>query len=304
MFRSYRMRYERSRAARAAAWILAAAFPLALASAQDGAPTVSWSPARPGQGTLFRITVQAPEAAAPSGSIGPRDRAEPLHFVRESDHWLALAPVAVDAQDSIDVRVQLEGDSARAIERRIPVAPGAFPTERLRVAPRFGRPPSATTQRRITEEARRAHEVARAAHETPRLWSGPFVAPRPSRITSQFGRGREFNGTVTSRHMGTDFAGRVGDPVRAANRGVVRLVDRFYLGGNVVYIDHGAGLTTAYLHLSHTSVAPGDTVAAGQVIGRVGATGRVTGPHLHVIARYGEVTVDPMSLLRATANRP
>jgi len=100
--------------------------------------------------------------------------------------------------------------------------------------------------------------------------------------------------------MGTDYAGAVGAPIRAANRGVVRLVDRFYLGGNVVYIDHGEGLVTAYLHLSQHRVAEGDTVAQGAVIGLVGATGRVTGPHLHWIARYGRISVDPASLLRAT----
>jgi len=96
--------------------------------------------------------------------------------------------------------------------------------------------------------------------------------------------------------MGTDFAGAPGAPVRAANRGVVRIVDAFYYGGNVVYVDHGGGLTSAYLHLSRQLVAEGDTVTRGQVIGRVGATGRVTGPHLHLIVRYGRVTVDPMSL--------
>lgn len=97
--------------------------------------------------------------------------------------------------------------------------------------------------------------------------------------------------------MGTDFAGAVGAPVLAANRGVVRLVDAFYLGGNVIYIDHGAGLVTAYLHLSKQLVAEGDTVSRGDVIGHVGATGRVTGPHLHFIARYGNITVDGTTLI-------
>ena len=97
--------------------------------------------------------------------------------------------------------------------------------------------------------------------------------------------------------MGTDFRGAVGAPVEAPARGVVALVDRFHLGGNVVYLDHGAGLVTAYLHLSETLVEQGDTVAPGEIIGRVGATGRVTGPHLHWIVRYGGVTVDPLSLL-------
>ncbi len=102
--------------------------------------------------------------------------------------------------------------------------------------------------------------------------------------------------------MGTDFAGAVGAPVRAVNRGVVRLVEAFYYGGNVVYIDHGEGITTAYLHLSQQRVAVGDTVARGQVIGAVGATGRVTGPHLHLIARYGSLNLDPLTLLRAAGS--
>ena len=123
-------------------------------------------------------------------------------------------------------------------------------------------------------------------------------------MTSGFGRRREFNGTIQSRHMGVDFAGVSGAPVRAANRGVVALVDEFYMGGNVIYLDHGAGLVTAYFHLSRANVEAGDTVARGQVIGRVGATGRVTGPHLHWVARYGAITVDPLSLLDLGRSAP
>ncbi len=102
--------------------------------------------------------------------------------------------------------------------------------------------------------------------------------------------------------MGTDFAGTVGAPVVAANRGVVRIVGAFYNGGNVIYVDHGAGLTSAYLHLSKQLVAVGDTVERGQRIGLVGATGRVTGPHLHLIVRYGDITVDPLSLFAIAGN--
>lgn len=97
--------------------------------------------------------------------------------------------------------------------------------------------------------------------------------------------------------MGTDFAGAVGAPVTAPARGIVALSDTFYLGGNVLYLDHGDGLVTAYLHLSEQLVSAGDTVETGDVIARVGATGRVTGPHLHWIVRYGEITVDGLSLL-------
>ena len=121
--------------------------------------------------------------------------------------------------------------------------------------------------------------------------------PRPYRVTSEFGTGREFNGQISSRHMGLDLAGARGDTVWAAADGVVTLADRFLLAGNLVYLNHGAGLVTGYFHLSEHLVGPGDRVRAGDPVGRVGATGRVTGPHLHWVARYGSISVDPRSLL-------
>ena len=142
-----------------------------------------------------------------------------------------------------------------------------------------------------------------SGHRTPKLWHGAFQRPRPSRITSVFGTGREFNGVVQSRHLGLDFDGSVGSTIRAANSGVVTLVGNYYYSGNLVVINHGAGLATAYLHMSKVLVNPGDTVSRGQLIGLVGATGRVTGPHLHWIAKYGAVSVNPMSLLDVTADR-
>jgi murein DD-endopeptidase MepM/ murein hydrolase activator NlpD len=157
---------------------------------------------------------------------------------------------------------------------------------------------SAELQARIARENERAREAGRKAHDTPAMWTAPFINPRPSSITSRFGSGRMFNGTVASRHLGVDFSGAVGTPVSAANRGVVALVDEFYLAGNVVYVDHGEGIVTGYFHLSKSLVAPGDTVERGQQIGLVGATGRVTGPHLHWNARYGAVTVNPLDLVR------
>jgi murein DD-endopeptidase MepM/ murein hydrolase activator NlpD len=177
-----------------------------------------------------------------------------------------------------------------------PSAPAAK-REALRVAPVFTAPPTDTTKRRIAAEGELAHLVGTQSLGTPPLWSAPFLRPRPGRITSQFGRGRMFNGTMTSQHTGTDFAGAIGDPVVAANRGVVALVADFFLAGTVVYIDHGGGLLSAYFHLSNVHVAMGDTVARGQLIGDVGKTGRVTGPHLHWVVRYGTTSVDAMSAL-------
>jgi murein DD-endopeptidase MepM/ murein hydrolase activator NlpD len=155
----------------------------------------------------------------------------------------------------------------------------------------------AETIARINRENARAREVGEHSHDRPAMWTAAFLKPRTSVITSQFGSGRLFNGTLNTRHLGVDFRGAVGEPVSAANRGVVALVDRFVLAGNVVYIDHGGGVVTSYFHMSKTLVAPGDTVKRGQVIGLVGNTGRVTGPHLHWAARYGANTVNPLDLL-------
>jgi murein DD-endopeptidase MepM/ murein hydrolase activator NlpD len=277
---------------------LVAAAPVTIGHAQ-GDDLLSWSPRRPKQGAMFRLVVDGvTDARAVSGTVA----GEPLHFATASDGRVsALAPVPIDAPGSVAAVVVIADDiGTDTVTARVPVAPGGYPFERLTVAPRFSGRPDTALQRRIDEEGKRAGEVARAAHDTPRLWSGAFQRPRPGRITSGYGRARVFNGNVQSRHMGTDFAGQVGAPVHAVNRGIVRIVDEFYYGGNVVYIDHGAGLMTAYLHLSETAVAVGDTVRKGQLIGRVGATGRVTGPHLHLIARYGRHTVDPLTLLRIT----
>ena len=258
---------------------------------------VAWKPDSLREGALFRILVSgAPAAAQIAGSAA----GESLHFrpvPTDSTTLESFAGAPIDAGDSLGVTIRcMVGEQTDSVSKRLTVARGAYPVERLRVAPAFGRPPDSAIVARTRRESARATEVAVQSHETPRLWEQPFLKPRTSRITSPFGGGREFNGTITSRHMGTDFAGATGAPIRAANRGVVRIVDSFFYGGNVVYLDHGAGITSAYLHLSAHRVAAGDTVERGQVVGLVGATGRVTGPHLHFIVRYGRVTVDPVSL--------
>ena len=130
------------------------------------------------------------------------------------------------------------------------------------------------------------------------------MRPRPGAVTGRFGVARVFNGMLRSRHLGVDFAGRPGAAVRAANRGVVALVADLYLSGTTILIDHGAGLVTGYFHLSRALVSVGDSVARGQLIGHVGASGRVTGPHLHWLAGYGGLTVDPLSLVNLDFDAP
>lgn len=276
------------------------------ASAQTSRVHVRWEPDSPVQGRLFRVVVTAQGTDSLAGIRG-RFADQPLHFQRVGEsEFEALAAAPIDAQGELTMPIvaRWEDGAWDSLSIAVPIGAGSYRLERLTVAPRYGSPPDSATLARMQREANRARAISRASHNTPRLWGDSVIHPRETRITSGFGHGREFNGQVTSRHMGTDFAGDVGAPVRAAARGVVALVDSFHLGGNVVYVDHGAGLVTAYLHLSEQLVAEGDTVEAGQLIGRVGATGRVTGPHLHWIVRYGSVTVDPMSLLDLASPDP
>lgn len=226
---------------------------------------------------------------------------EALHFERTTGgfHALAGVPFGADSVTARVVRAHADGviDTATVA---LPVRRRRVPGERLRVAPEFARPPDSLMDR-IRLEQELVGEVRQRAHETPRLWREAFIRPRQSAIRSGFGVPRIVNGAVRSRHYGVDFAGERGAPIRAANRGVVALVADLYYSGTTILIDHGAGLLTGYFHLSRVLVVPGDTVERGQLLGGVGASGRVTGPHLHWFAAYGGVTVDPLDLLKLGA---
>jgi murein DD-endopeptidase MepM/ murein hydrolase activator NlpD len=266
---------------------------------------LSITPPHPAPGAIVRVAVSA-GASDSIVSVTGTMSGEPLHFHRASStRYEAIGGVSVDSAsvgaEALVTRASGRTDTVRATVTLPPLPP---PKEELAVAPRFGEKPDSALEARLAREVGIAHAVGRRSHETPRLWSAPFMRPRATAITSRFGAGRTFNGTVTSRHLGVDLRGATGAPVLAANRGIVAAVDTFYLGGRIVYIDHGEGVVTAYMHLSRILVSVGDTVARGQRIGLVGATGRVTGPHLHWAARYGSLTVNPLDLLALPARRP
>jgi murein DD-endopeptidase MepM/ murein hydrolase activator NlpD len=267
-------------------------------------PAVSWTPERPGEGRLFRVQVTASEHTPIAGVHGSV-AGEELHFERLGDRVfesLAAVPVGSDSLLVAALRVVYSVGGEERIERRIPVTPGIYAHEELRVAPRFGSAPDSADQVRLQRDREMAGTAARDAHRTARLWTEEVVMPRSSRVTSGFGDGRMFNGALSSRHMGLDLRGLHGDTVVAATRGVVALVEPFLLAGNIVYVNHGGGLLSAYFHLSAQLVQVGDTVEAGDAVGRVGATGRVTGAHLHWVVRFGRTSVDPRSLLTVTGS--
>jgi len=252
------------------------------------AQEISWRPATPRQGSL--ITVSAP------GAITGELAGEPLHFRGGK----ALAAVPLSATDSTRLEtLSIRWDGAVVGKTAyVPVEERRGAEEKVQAAERFTPPPDSTLQERIDRERAVSRDAARRAHDVPRLWKAPFIRPRTARITSPFGSGRQVNGVWRSRHSGLDIAGRKGAAVRASNRGIVALVGDFFYGGTSVFVLHGDGVMTVYYHLSRALVAVGDTVERGQMIGRVGATGRVTGPHLHWQAQYGTIPFDPADLLK------
>lgn len=171
----------------------------------------------------------------------------------------------------------------------------SFPTRTLTVDPVYVEPPPETTAR-IQREA--ALQQRLWDNPTPvRLWSGAFVAPVAHRANSAFGSRSVFNGVPRSPHSGADFASPAGTPIKAPNAGRVVLAQELYFSGNAVVIDHGQGLLSVFAHLSSFAVEEGARVSTGQIIGLVGSTGRVTGPHLHWTVRANGARVDPLSLL-------
>ena len=265
------------------------------------------APAHPEPGAIVRLTLTAPASGSdPVVSVRGSMADEPLHFISPTrGSWHAIGGVPVDIEGTLIAHAELTHASGRrdTVRARI-VLPKIPPpiAQPLAVDSTFTQPLDAATEARVARENARAREIGKHAHDVAPMWTASFIRPRTSVITSEFGSGRLFNGRLTTRHLGVDFRGALGEPVHAANRGVVALVDNFFLAGNVVYIDHGGGVVTGYFHLSKTLVAAGDTVARGQVIGLVGATGRVTGPHLHWAARYGAVTVNALDLLSLDRN--
>ena len=212
--------------------------------------------------------------------------------------WQALVGIDLDQKPgsyalTVDGRVN---DLPVRRTRQIVVRGKVFPSRTLRVAPEFVNPPPALQERIARESALVA--AAYAASPRERLWTGPFVRPVLERANSRFGTRSVLNGERRAPHAGTDFLSSAGTPVGAPNAGRVVVARDLFLSGNTVIIDHGLGLFSTLAHLSRVDVREGDVIAAAQVVGLVGATGRVTGPHLHWALRVNGARVDPLSALQ------
>ena len=131
------------------------------------------------------------------------------------------------------------------------------------------------------DNTKRGAAYTKADRENEQLWEGKFIRPTTGRLTSPFGKYREYNTGVRRHHYGTDIANVVGTPIYASNRGIVTLADRLHIYGNAVILNHGQGVSTSYNHLSEIHVKAEERVEKGQRIGLMGATGQATGSHLH-----------------------
>ncbi len=170
-----------------------------------------------------------------------------------------------------------------------------YPTEVLIVESSKVTPPPEALQR-IADEKAEAEKIYNTITPT-RYWNKPFIYPMESNITSYYGSARTYNGVLKSYHGGVDFRARTPLPILATNDGVVVLVkDRYYAGGTVI-IDHGEGIYSCYFHMSRYDVKVGESVQRGHTIGLTGATGRITGPHLHFGLMVLGLQSDPLDLI-------
>ena len=273
------------------------------ANAQAPAPLAVTAAARsiqPGELVVLTITAQGELDSVRLSAFGTEIPA----FRVDAHRWQALVGVDLD----VVVKRHLVAISARSdggpvsTTWELAVRPKRFPTRHLTVNDAFVNPPPAM-QERIDRESRELAETwTRSA--AARLWAPPFARPVPTEANSAFGTRSVFNGTPRSPHGGADFPSAAGTPVHAPNAGRVVIARELYFSGNTVVIDHGLGLFSTLAHLSVIAVHEGDLVSRAQVVGRVGATGRVTGPHLHWGVRVNSARVDPLSLLAILGEAP
>jgi len=274
------------------AWLLGLG---AAALADEGSGGIRWQPETVEPGGILLLTVRGVGPEGVRGSLG----STPLAFFPTPDGAAALVGADLElATRALPWRLIVRDGvgPSRQLSGRLPVRSREFPTQQLTL-PRDQVDLDPQTLARVEAEAARLRGVLEG--RTPgRFWQGAFVRPVEGRETGGFGLRRIINGQPRSPHAGFDWAAPAGTPVVAANTGVVALVDEQFFPGRLVVLDHGLGLFTLYFHLEAVEVAEGERVGRGWRIGRVGATGRATGPHLHFGVRLAGARVDPQALLR------
>lgn len=284
------------------AWVLVAALAVAglapvMRAADDWRVGVRAGMIQPGD--VLRLDIRPPDGVAMVTATWS-DRDVPL--VRQADGtWRGLVGVDVETGPGPKV-LQLQGSRPSATPvvgtHTFDIAPKTVRTRRIRVNPRFVNPPKSALPR-IREETALLNALFRKAASGERLWTLDAVRPVEGVAVSGFGVRSILNGQPRGPHNGLDLAAVTGTPVHAPTPGVVAYARPFYYSGNTVILDHGHGLFSTMAHLSAIAVKEGERVERGALLGKVGATGRVTGPHLHWAVRLHGDRVDPLKLIEA-----
>jgi murein DD-endopeptidase MepM/ murein hydrolase activator NlpD len=265
-------------------------------------PAVTLTPSVPREGDAIGVylSAHAPGASlAYLGGVEGEMAGTAVRFGPAGDGWFGMAAAPVGSAGAAELAVRYAAGGGEGWETvlltPLIIQRRDFPSRQLSVASRYSNPP-ADVLSRIEREREQIRSTL--AVSTPQSYlDGNFRWPRRARVTAGFGQRRIFNGELQSRHWGLDLSGRTGEPVRATARGRVALTGNFYFAGNAVFVDHGLGVFTGYFHLSRIRVAPGDFVERGQLLGDVGATGRVTASHLHWSLYVDGHSLDASSLL-------
>lgn len=275
--------------------LLVLGFGLSIAGQDRRALTISTSSSTLPPGGVLLITVAA---SSPLTSVTGQAFGRPVRFWSAGPlEWRALVAADLGAKPgAYDVDVSAREAAGESVigKTRLTVVHKQFATRRLKVDAGFVNPPASEAER-IAREAKQLASLF--TQSTPRAWRGGFQLPVPGEATSSFGRLTVLNGESRGRHQGADFRAPSGTPVLAPNAGRVVLAEDLYFSGNTVVIDHGLGMFSLLAHLSRIDVADGRDVMRGEVLGASGATGRVTGPHLHWALRMSEFSVDPLAVV-------
>lgn len=247
-------------------------------------------PHTPVPGGIALIDLCSDRQPAPSAQWGE----QPLAVVRDKGRWIALLGIPLDTlPGELEIRSFF---GSTASDHSVTIRPHNYPEQRLTIKDQRKVDPDPDDLARIARE--KAHTETIKAKFSKDRPDTVLHAPADGRLSSRFGLRRIFNGQPRNPHNGLDFAAPTGAPVRAPAAGTVLDTGEYFFNGNTVFIDHGQGLISAYMHLSRIDVREGQRLARGDRIGAVGATGRSTGPHLHWTVILNNTAVNPELLLK------